>query len=178
MEKCEIRLGGSGGQGVLLAGVILAESAIEEGKNAVQTQSYGPEARGGASKSEVIISQEEIDFPKVRECDVFLALTQKAFDKYREDLKSSDVIIVDKDVKVENTRSKVYSLPIVSTAVETMKKPMVVNVVALGAISAITKVVSKDVMEKCITGRVPKGTEELNKEAFNLGYNMALKLAS
>ena len=75
MERYEIRLSGSGGQGLLLGGIILAEGAINDGKNSVQTQSYGPEARGGASKSEVIISSEEIDFPKVRSCDILLLYT-------------------------------------------------------------------------------------------------------
>ena len=93
MDKHEIRLSGSGGQGLILAGIILAEAAIIDGKNAVQTQSYGPEARGGASKAEVIISTEKIDFPKVRECDIFLSLTQKSFDQYSKGLKKDGIMI-------------------------------------------------------------------------------------
>jgi len=177
MCKSEIRIGGSGGQGILLAGVILAEGAINEGKNAVQTQSYGPEARGGASKSEVIISSDEIDFPKVTKCDVFLALTQTAYEKYSKDLNNDNILIVDKSVEV-NTQGKstVYSLPIIETAVDVIKKPIVTNIVALGAISALTEVVSRDTLEKSILYRVPKGTEELNKDALNKGYEMGKKL--
>jgi 2-oxoglutarate ferredoxin oxidoreductase subunit gamma len=86
-DRIEIRLGGSGGQGLILGGIILAEAAILDGKNAIQAQSYGPEARGGASKAEVIIADGEIAFPKVQNADVLLALTQKACDKYLSSLK-------------------------------------------------------------------------------------------
>lgn len=173
MEKYEVRLSGSGGQGLLLAGIIMAESAINEGKNAVQTQSYGPEARGGASKSEVLISDEDIDFPKVRDCDILLSLTQKSFDQYGEGLKDNGILIVDSLVDVgESSKYKVYSLPIIDTAVNKLGKPMVTNIVALGVIVGITKILNKDALEKAVLNRVPKGTEDLNKKALTMGYEI------
>ena len=174
MEKYEVRLSGSGGQGLLLAGIILAEGAINDGKNSVQTQSYGPEARGGASKSEVIISSEAIDFPKVRNCDILLALTQKSYDQYSVGLKDDGILIIDSSVNIkEKGNKKVYSVPILDTAAKELGKPMVTNIVALGAIVEITKVISKDSLEKAVLERVPKGTEELNKKAMSMGYRIA-----
>lgn len=175
MNKYEIRLSGSGGQGLLLAGIILAEAAIIEGKNAIQTQSYGPEARGGASKSEVIISNEKIDFPKVRNCDILLSLTQKSYEQYNEGLKEDGVLIVDDVVKVKDDNGKKYSAPIIDTAVHCIGKPMVTNIVALGALVAITNVVSKEALEQAVLNRVPKGTEELNKKALSMGYKIGEK---
>jgi 2-oxoglutarate ferredoxin oxidoreductase subunit gamma len=174
MEKYEVRLSGSGGQGLLLAGIILAEGAINDGKNSVQTQSYGPEARGGASKSEVIISSESIDFPKVRNCDILLALTQKSYEQYSEGLKDNGILIIDSCVSVEpDGNKKIYSVPILDTAVKELGKPMVTNIVALGAIVEITKLISKESLEKAVLARVPKGTEELNKKALAMGYEIA-----
>jgi len=173
MEKYEIRLSGSGGQGLLLAGIILAEGAINDGKNAVQTQSYGPEARGGASKSEVIISTAAIDFPKVRECDILLALTQKAYEQYGEGLKDDGILIIDSSINAgEVGNKKLYSVPIVDTASKVLGKPMVTNIVALGAIVGITKVISNESLEKAVLDRVPKGTEELNRKALSMGYEI------
>lgn len=174
MEKHEIRLSGSGGQGLLLAGIILAEAAIHDGKNAVQTQSYGPEARGGASKSEVLISEDVIDFPKVRNCDVLLSLTQKSYDQYNDGLKEDGILIIDKSVTVAETiKNKVISVPIIDTATNVLLKPMVTNIVALGAIVEATKLVSYEALEAAVLSRVPKGTEELNKRALSLGYEIA-----
>ena len=177
MERYEIRLSGSGGQGLLLGGIILAEGAINDGKNSIQTQSYGPEARGGASKSEVIISSEEIDFPKVRNCDILLSLTQKAYDEYNEGLKEDGILIVDSSVNaVKSGNIKIYSIPIIDSAVKDLGKPMVTNIVALGVLVEITKVISKESLEKAVLERVPKGTEELNRKALAKGYEIANKL--
>ncbi|MCQ1529865.1 2-oxoacid:acceptor oxidoreductase family protein [Lutispora saccharofermentans] len=172
MDKHEIRLSGSGGQGLILAGIILAEAAIIDGKNAVQTQSYGPEARGGASKAEVIISTEKIDFPKVRNCDIFLSLTQKSFEQYGKGIKEDGIIIVDNIVNSQSANNKIYSVPIIDTAVNVIGKPMVVNIVALGVLVALTHIVSKEALEEAVLDRVPKGTEELNRKALEMGYAM------
>lgn len=172
MDKHEIRLSGSGGQGLILAGIILAEAAIIDGKNAVQTQSYGPEARGGASKAEVIISTEKIDFPKVRNCDIFLSLTQKSFDQYGKGIKEDGIIILDNIVNSQSANNKIYSVPIIDTAVNVIGKPMVVNIVALGVLVALTQIVSKEALEEAVLDRVPKGTEELNRKALEMGYAM------
>ncbi len=177
MERIEIRLSGSGGQGLLLAGIILAEGAINDGKNSVQTQSYGPEARGGASKAEVIISDEDIDFPKIINCGILLSLTQKSYDQYSPDLEENGILIVDDSVKLGNVENKkVYSVPILDTSVDVLKKPMVANIVALGALIEITKAISKDSLQKAVLDRVPKGTEDLNRKALSIGYEIAGKL--
>lgn len=174
MDKHEIRLSGSGGQGLLLAGIILAEAAIIDGKNAVQTQSYGPEARGGASKSEVLISNEVIDFPKVRNCDVLLSLTQKSYEQYNHGIKEDGILILDSSVVVNtDVKNRVISIPIVETAVHVLGKPMVTNIVAIGAVVEITKIVSHEALETAVLKRVPKGTEELNRKALSLGYEIA-----
>lgn len=174
-DRYEVRLSGAGGQGLVLGGVILAEAvALFEGKNAVQTQSYGPEARGGASKSEVIISTGEIDYPKATEIDLLLSLTQEACDKYSVDLKAGGILIADKRM-VKNLPDgdyRVYSLPIIDTAKEKVGKVFVANIVALGAIAHLLEAVSFDSVEKAVLKRVPKGTEDLNKRALKLGYDL------
>jgi len=176
-ELVEIRLSGTGGQGIILAGIILAEAAIIDEKNAVQSQSYGPEARGGASKSEVIISDGEIDYPKVTKPDIFLALSQEAFEKYVEGVKEKAVVLIDSSIEVTTSYNniKLFSIPILSTAEEKLLKPMVANIIALGAIVGLTNVVSKEALEKAVLSRVPKGTEELNRKALNEGYELIKK---
>lgn len=172
-DHMEIRLSGSGGQGLILAGIILAEAAILDGKNAVQSQSYGPEARGGASRAEVIISEGEIDFPKVRKPDILLSLTQEAFNKYIVDLKDGGIVIADDKVKIEDSdKFQLYQVPIMSTTNDVLKKPMVANIVALGAFNKITKLVDEEMLRKAILNRVPKGTEDLNIKAFNMGIGL------
>lgn len=173
MEYKEIRLSGSGGQGIILMGIILAEAAVMSNVNAIQSQSYGPEARGGASKCEVIISESEINFPKVRKPDILLSLTQDAFDKYKIDLKNDGIVIVDEKIEVpKDVDFKVYKAPILSIAHEVLKKPMTVNIVALGVLNKIASLVNNDILKEAILKRVPKGTEDLNKKAFETGSNL------
>jgi 2-oxoglutarate ferredoxin oxidoreductase subunit gamma len=177
MASTEIRLSGSGGQGLLLCGIVLAEAAILDGLNAVQTQSYGPEARGGASKSEVIISDSGIFYPKVRRPDIFLALTQEAYDKYVGSLKENGIIIVDETVKMTDVSCKAgYSLPILRTARDVVGRAMVANIVALGTINSIVKVVTGESLEKAVLNRVPPGTEALNKKALEEGKKICQNL--
>lgn len=180
-ERYEIRFSGSGGQGLILAGVIFAEAAtIYDRINAVQSQSYGPEARGGASKSEVIISDKVIDFPKATAIDLQLSLTQEACTKYYKDVKGNGTLLVDEDFVKEIPKGtfKVIKLPIIRTASEEIGKAFVANIVALGAITAITGKVSIASVEKAVLSRVPKGTEDLNKKALMAGYNLAKAAAN
>ncbi|WP_432664849.1 2-oxoacid:acceptor oxidoreductase family protein [Wukongibacter baidiensis] len=172
--QTEIRLTGSGGQGLILAGIILAEAALLKGDNAIQSQSYGPEARGGASKAEVIISKEEIDFPKVRKADIMLSLTQVALDKYADTLKEDGLLVVDSSIEVPSNlkAKKIVSIPMLNTASEVIGKTMVANIVALGAIQELTDIVTKEYLEEAVLSRVPRGTEELNKRALQEGYNL------
>lgn len=173
-NRLELRLTGSGGQGLILGGIILAEGAIMEGKNAIQSQSYGPEARGGSSKAEVIISDEEIDFPKVRRTNLLLALNQKSCDKYINSLDEEGILLIDSTVNVPNTNraKKIVKVPILETAREVIGKPMVANIVAIGAINGILDIVPKKILESAVLDRVPKGTEELNKLALKKGYEL------
>ena len=178
--RYEVRLSGEGGQGLVLAGKVLAEAAaLYDDKNATQSQSYGPEARGGASRSEVIISDEEIDYPKAVNIDFLLALTQEACDKYVHDLKSDGILLVDSD-NVENIPEgsfTTYSVPIVKVAREEVGRALVANIVALGVFTAVSKVVTRESMELAIRARVPKGTEELNLRAFKAGLEEGKKLS-
>lgn len=176
MARYEIRFSGSGGQGLILAGVIFAEAAaIYEGINAVQSQSYGPEARGGASKSEVVISDETISFPKATSIDLLLALTQEACTKYSVDLKEGGILLIDEDFVKEQPDGnfRVIELPIIRSAQEKVGKAFVANIVAIGAITALVEKVSYNSVEKAVLSRVPRGTEDLNKMALRIGYEMA-----
>lgn len=174
-NQTEIRLSGSGGQGLITAGIIIAEAAIMDGKNAIQTQSYGPEARGGASKAEVIISDEEIDFPKVETPDLCLALTQVASDKYISEIKATGTIIVDSAIQLPEglEAAKIIRVPIIQTATEKLGKSIVANIIALGLIAGLTDIATRANVEKAVLSRVPKGTEDLNKAALNEGYELA-----
>jgi len=176
MSRYEIRFSGSGGQGLILAGVIFAEAAsIYDRKNAVQSQSYGPEARGGASKSEVIISDQTIDFPKATAIDLQLSLTQESCTKYYKDVKPDGTLLLDEDFvkKIPKGTFRVITLPIIRTAAEEIGKSFVANIVALGAIAAITGQVTYESVERAVLSRVPKGTEEMNKKALKAGFDLA-----
>lgn len=176
-KQVEIRLTGSGGQGLILGGIIMAEAALLDGKNAIQSQSYGPEARGGASKAEVIISENDIDFPKVEVPDLLLALTQVAADKYADDIKADGILLVDASVTLPEgiKAGKIIQIPILQTATEVIGKPMVANIIAMGAIQQILNSVSKESLEEAVLNRVPKGTEELNRRALAEGYRLVEK---
>ena len=173
--RVEFRLSGSGGQGLLLAGIVLAEAAIEEGKNAVQTQSYGPEASGGSSKAEVVISDEDIDYPKATDPDYLLALTADSYQSFGK-LMGKGTIIVDSSIPLDpEIKAKTLSLPILKTAAEDIGKKVVANIVALGVLGGVSGVVEAATLEKAVLARVPKGTEELNLKALRAGMSLAGK---
>ncbi|HEY6873416.1 MAG TPA: 2-oxoacid:acceptor oxidoreductase family protein [Geobacteraceae bacterium] len=175
--RYELRFSGAGGQGLILAGVIMAEAAsIYDGKQAVQSQSYGPEARGGASKSEVIISDGSIDYPKATVVDALLALTQEACDKYSHDLKEGGVLLIDSDLVKNQPKGNfnVVAFPIINTAKNEVGREIVANIVALGAMVALTGVVSRESAEKAVLARVPEAFLDLNKKAFNTGFEKAM----
>ena len=172
-ERTEIRLAGEGGQGMILAGIILAEAAcIYGGKHAVQTQSYGPEARGGASKAEVVISSGEIDHPEVLEADVLVALSQEAYRKFHKNVKADGLLIVDAD-KVEGASEQAIQIPITRMALETTGRQITANTVALGVLVGLTGIVSREDIEKAVTARAPRGTEEMNRKALEAGFTAA-----
>lgn len=174
--RYEIRLSGAGGQGLILVGKILAEAAaIYDGKNATQSQSYGPEARGGASRSEVIISDGDIDYPKASNIDLLLAMTQEAVDKYSGDVKSGGIIVADSNyVKTPPEGDfQFHSFPITEIAESKIGKKIVANIVALGIIERLAKIVSETALINAIRARIPKGTEEMNINAFKVGQELA-----
>ncbi len=173
-SRLEVRLAGSGGQGLLLAGLVLAEAAgLYDGNEVAMGQSYGPEARGGASKAEVIISGEPIDYPLCSRVDILLALTQEAADTYSWDLNPGGWIVVDSDLVSHPPSTRAVALPFTATARDKLKKPMVANVVSLGALSQLTGLVSRRALEKALLARVPPGTEALNKKALAAGVKLA-----
>jgi len=178
-DRTEIRLAGEGGQGMILAGIILAEAAaIYDGKNAVQTQTYGPEARGGASKSEVIISNGEIDHPEVVSADVLVAMSQEACDKYSSGLRKNGTLVVDEEKVGRVPTTRAIKVPITKLAVEATGKAITANVVALGVLVGLTGVVSRDAIEKAVTARAPKGTEDANRAALAAGFAAANLISS
>lgn len=174
--RVEVRFAGFGGQGIIKSGIITAAAAsLYSGKNAVQTQSYGPESRGGACKSEVVISEEEIDFPKVVEPDVLVVMSQHAYNEYAEDVKPNGVIILDPDMipyEKDLKNVKIFKVPATKIA-EGLGRKIVANIVMLGAFVAITELLDKDALKNSILENIPKGTEELNLRAFEKGYEYA-----
>ncbi len=174
-QKIEMRLSGSGGQGVILAAIIFADAAIEDGLNAIQTQSYGPEARGGASKAEVIISKTEIKYPKVTKNNILLSLTQKSYDKYIASLDKDGILVVDESVNVnEDVPYKIYRLPILETAQNKIGTHMVANIVSVGVLYGIMGegVINIETMKSSIKDRVPPVTVEKNMNAFEEGIKL------
>jgi len=172
----EIRLAGEGGQGLILGSVILAEAAaVYDGKNAVQTQSYGPESRGGASKAEVIISDEVIDYPKAQSPDIVLVMSQEAADKYAGGLKAGAILVVDSTMiaGIPATGARTIKVPITEVARDQVGRDIVANIVGLGVLAGLTGVVSRDALTKAVLARVPKGTEQLNSKALEAGFALA-----
>lgn len=174
--RYDIRLSGSGGQGLILMGIILAEAVgLYDGKYVAQTQSYGPEARGGSSKAEVVVSDEEIDYPRAMKLDLLVAMNQKSCDDYYMDLKSEGVLIVDSTFVSQIPVQGAYQIPFTGMAREKFKKEMVANIIALGAISKLTPIVSPKAIEAAVLARVPKGTEKLNRDALRMGMGAGQK---
>jgi 2-oxoglutarate ferredoxin oxidoreductase subunit gamma len=177
--RIEIRFAGFGGQGIIKSGIITASAAsIHAGKNAVQTQSYGPESRGGACKSEVVISEEEIDFPKVVEPDILVLMSQHAYIDYVDDIKAGGTVILDPDMiprEKDSKNVKVFHVPATKIAEELGRK-IVANIVMLGAFVAITGVLDEKAVKEAVKENIPKGTEELNLAAFQKGYEYGKSL--
>jgi len=177
--RIEVRLAGFGGQGIIRAGLMLAMAAcIHSDKNAVQTQSYGPESRGGSCKSEVVISDQEIDYPKVVEPDVLVAMSQEAFNIYADTLKPNGTLLLDPDMVPRHEfkgNARVFMVPSTKIA-EELGKTIVANVVMLGALVAITGITSPEAFRNSLLSNIPKGTEKLNLTALEKGYEYGKKL--
>jgi 2-oxoglutarate ferredoxin oxidoreductase subunit gamma len=168
--RYELRFSGAGGQGIITAAIIFAEAAgVHGGKHVSQTQSYGPEARGGKSKAEIVISDQPIDFPMALSLDLLLAMTQEACDAYFYDLKPNGLLVVDSSLVEQYPTSRVVALPFTGLARNKTGETMTANMVALGAIGVLTRQVSLEHLEKALLSRVPPDTQKKNKMAFEIG---------
>ena len=176
----EIRIAGFGGQGVVLSGVILGRAAVlYDKKKATQTQSYGAEARGGGARSEVIISDESIDYPKVINPDILVAMSQQALDKYVKDLKPDGILIVDSELVKdlpENYTFSLYRVPASQIASREFRRIIVANMIMLGFLVGLTEVISLRALKNSVKESVPRGTEEMNLKALEKGREIAKEM--
>jgi len=169
----EVRFSGFGGQGIILSVVILGRAAaLYDGKHAVQTQVYGPEARGGASMSQVIIDDEPILFPEVTRPDIYVIMSQQGFDKYGKAASGNAVMVIDSGLVHSLPACSCYGIPATAEAKTKLGRDIVANIVMLGALVAITGVVSREAIEKAVLDSVPKGTETLNIKALKRGFEL------
>jgi 2-oxoglutarate ferredoxin oxidoreductase subunit gamma len=175
--RYEIRLSGSGGQGIILAAIVLAEAAaVYEGREVCQSQAYGPEARGGSSKSEVVISNRPIDYPKATRPHLLLAMNQASYDAYHANIRPEGLIVVDESSVSQASPGRVVAIPFTRIARKELGKEVVANMVALGAVGYFSKVVSQKNLEAALTARTPRGTKDLNLKALRAGIKAAKKV--
>lgn len=170
----EVLLTGSGGQGLILASIILAEACVDDNKNVVQTQSYGPEARGGASMAGVIIAIDPIDYPKVTRPTVLLCMNEASYRKYSPLVDPAGLVIVDSTF-VDGPYAQGYKIlayPITRTVRENLGREVVANMAALGVVNAAANLVDRAVLKASILRRAPRGSGEINQQAYELGYRL------
>jgi 2-oxoglutarate ferredoxin oxidoreductase subunit gamma len=175
VKSKEIRLSGSGGQGLILGGIILANAAVHDKRRVTQTQSYGPESRGGYSRADVIISDKEIHYPEATHFDILLALTQEACDKYIFDLKEKGTLIVDttyvKNISVMS--ENVYEVPFTEIVIDKLGSPITTNICSLSFLIKATGIVKEESLKKAISESVKPAFVDLNLKAMQLGFELA-----
>ncbi len=172
-----VRLGGTGGQGLLLAGRLLAEAAaLYDERDILLTNSYGPEARGGASRSEVVIGMGEIDILHATKVDVLVCLSQSACDKYYDDLSEGGLLIVDATNVTVVPTSRVVEVPMTALAVNELGNRMVTNVISVGVLAGVTKLISETALMQAVTGRAPAKFRDLNQQAAKIGFRLGCEL--
>ena len=179
METTGIVLSGSGGQGVITAAIILGEAAaIYEDMNAVQTQSYGPEARGGATRSDIIISERPIHYPKVVNPHFLVCLTQEAYNKYSGLIRPGGLILTDNHYTKKSTKvdARQVELPMYEAVMEKIGKPIVFNICMLGALIGLAGLVTPSSILKVLETKIPAGFLEMNKQALEIGLQLAEKM--
>lgn len=181
MERLRMVFSGSGGQGVITAAIILAEAAVlYEGLNAVQSQSYGAEARGGATRSDVIISDTTIDYPKVIQPNLLVCLTQDAYNKFYEIIRPGGLLITDS--RYVNINKKVDAqqkeIPIFNTVMDTIGKPIVFNIAMLGTLISITGLMGPESIMKVLEKRIPADFLDMNRQALDLGLKLGAEYKS
>lgn len=173
MTRHEVRLSGFGGQGIMTAGHILGKAgALFDQREVTLTKSYGPESRGGASSAQIIISDQEINYPHLTNPKVLVAMSQEAYAKYIDELASGGLLLIDEDlVELTHPRDDIEVRAIPATRIaEDLGRKIVANIVMLGFVAANTGVVSVDGLRKAVLNSIPKGTEDLNMRAFEQGY--------
>jgi 2-oxoglutarate ferredoxin oxidoreductase subunit gamma len=173
MSRTEVKIGGFGGQGVILSGYILGRAAaIFDNKYSTMIQAFGPEARGSACSSQIIVSPEEIAYPYITSPQVMIVMSQEAYSKFSPELAPGGTLITEQElVSPHSLRKDIrhFSIPATRFAEELGKK-LVLNIVMMGFASAVTEIVQPEAMRKAVAASVPKGTEELNLKAFEKGY--------
>ena len=178
-EATEICFSGFGGQGVILAGYIAGKAAaIFENRHATLTRSFGPESRGGACSASVVIADQRVDYPLLRQMDILITMSQAAYLKFIDDLKPGGILVYEEElVRVEKPREDVRSYAIPATRfAEELGRRIVLNIVMLGFFTAVTHAVGVDEMRKAVLDSVPAGTEKLNLSAFDKGYEYGLSV--
>jgi 2-oxoglutarate ferredoxin oxidoreductase subunit gamma len=179
MTRTEIKLAGFGGQGIVLAGFIMGKAiSIYDNKNAVLTQSYGPEARGGACSADVVTADTEIDYPEVTKPNIVVIMSQEAYTTYGSNIKKGGTMLIDEDlVKLEkpDENLKLFQIPSTRFA-EDLGRKIVANIVMLGFVTGVTDIVTLESMKRSLLNSVPKGTEELNMSALMKGYEYGKKI--
>jgi len=178
LSHLEVKIGGFGGQGVVLAGHIIGKAAaIFDGKEAAFTRSFGPEARGSACSAQVIISDEQIFYPYVTRPEILIVMSQEAYQKFSGELSPTGTLLVENDlVQVDTPKpgQQLFGIPATRLA-EELGRRIVLNMVMLGFFAAVTNAVGADAMREAVRTSVPRGTEDLNLHAFERGYNFGLR---
>lgn len=174
--RTEIRLAGFGGQGIGLAGLILGKAvSLYDGLEAVMTQAYGPEARGGASSTNLVVADRPIDYPFVQEADILVTLSQEAYTRFRDEAKPEAIVIIDEDLVQPSQQDSCLKVPATKLA-EDLGRRIVANVVMLGFFTATTGLVERESIEDAIKSSVRENVLELNMKAFAAGYEYGRKL--
>jgi 2-oxoglutarate ferredoxin oxidoreductase subunit gamma len=179
MPRTEIKIGGFGGQGVILSGYIIGRAAaIYDNKFATMIQAFGPEARGSACSAQVIVDAEPIAYPYITSPQVMIVMSQEAFTRFSPELREGGALITEEDlVTVKNLRKDIRHLSIPATRfAEELGKRLVLNIVMMGFLTAVTEIAGKDAMRKAVQMSVPKGTEDLNLQAFDRGWEYGVQL--
>jgi len=177
LDRFEIRLSGLGGQGILTLGKLLGHAlALGHGYQVTQTQSYGPEARGGASRADLVVSSHPISYPKTERLDLLVALSQEACNSYHHLLKKNGVLLVDTTLVKQTPTNVFLGLPFTELAQSRVKVPQAMNTVVLGAITFLMPFSRRDVMRKSLLANLPEKIHKVNLKAFSLGYDQARKL--
>lgn len=181
MEKCRMVFSGSGGQGIITAAILIAEAAVMyEDLIAVQSQAYGPAARGGAARSDVIISDSQINYPKVIEPNILICLTQLAYDKFSTIVRPGGLLLTDTRFVKTSRKSdaRQVELPLYETVMDKIGKPIVFNICVLGALLSLAELVSPESIMKVLEARTPSAFLRMNRQALDLGIEMGKTLTN